>query len=74
VENYPLNTYSWQMTREKFAGISRCPYDPAADPGTGVSGATSRNDFVQLLQQRVFYPSSKPVAGSKAIRKEVLAA
>jgi len=38
---------------QNCAGISRCPYDPAADPGTVRREVEqlSRNDFVQLLQQ-----------------------
>ena len=55
VENYLLNTYSWQMTQERLAQEFRdVLYDPAADPGTvrRQIEQLSRNDFVQLLQQR----------------------
>lgn len=55
VENYLLNTYSWQMKPEKIAQEFRdVLYDPAADPGTVRSQLEqlSKNDFVQLLQQR----------------------
>lgn len=55
VENYLLNTYAWQMTREKSAQEFRdVLYDPEADSGTvrRQLEQLSRNDFVQLLQQR----------------------
>ena len=55
VENYLLNTYSWQMSREKIAQEFRdVIYDPVADPATvrRQLEQLSKNDFVQLLQQR----------------------
>ena len=55
VENYLINTYSWQMKPEKIAQEFRdVLYDPAADPGTVRSQLEqlSKKDFVQLLQQR----------------------
>ncbi len=55
VENYLLNTYSWQMSREKIAQEFRdVIYDPVADPETvrRQLEQLSKNDFVQLLQQR----------------------
>lgn len=55
VENYLVNTYSWQMKPEKIAQEFRdVLYDPAADPGTvrRQLEQLSKNDFVQLLQQR----------------------
>ncbi len=55
VENYLLNTYSWQMSQDKIAQEFRdVLYDPAADPGAvrRQLEQISRNDFVQLLQQR----------------------
>jgi hypothetical protein len=55
VENYLLNTYSWQMSSEKIDGEFRdVLYDPAADPATvrRQLEQLSKNDFVQLLQQR----------------------
>lgn len=55
IENYLLNTYSWQMSQDKIAQEFRdVLYDPAADPGAvrRQLEQISRNDFVQLLQQR----------------------
>ncbi len=55
VENYLLNTYSWQMSRDKIAQEFRdVLYDPSADPGEvrRQLEQLSRNDFVQLLGQR----------------------
>lgn len=55
VENYLLNTYSWQMSRDKITQEFRdVLYDPAADPGIvhRQLEQLSRNDFVQLLGQR----------------------
>lgn len=55
VENYLLNTYSWQMSQDKIAEEFRdVLYDPAADPGAvrRQLEQISRNDFGQLLQQR----------------------
>lgn len=78
VENYLLNTYSWQMTREKFAQEFRdVLYDPAADPGTvrRQIEQLSRNNFVQLLQQRGILTQAKiqEIADQlEAVRQEVL--
>lgn len=55
VENYLLNTYSWQMSQERINQEFRdVLYDPAADPASVRRQVEqiSRNDFVQLLQQR----------------------
>ena len=55
VENYLLNTYSWQMSQDKIAQeFYDVLYDPAADPGAirRQLEQISRNDFVHLLQQR----------------------
>ncbi len=55
VENYLLNTYSWQMNQDKIdQEFQDVLYDPAADPGAvrRQLEQLSRNDFVQLLQQR----------------------
>lgn len=78
VENYLLNTYSWQMSREKIAQEFRdVIYDPAADPGTvrRQLEQLSRNDFVQLLQQRGIL-TQKQIQGIadqlEGIRQEVL--
>ncbi len=78
VENYLLNTYSWQMTPEKIAQEFRdVLYDPAADPRTVRREVEqlSRNDFVQLLQQRGVLTQAQiaEIADRlEAIRKEVL--
>ncbi len=55
VENYLLNTYAWQLSREKIAQEFRdVIYDPAADPGTvrRELDRLHRNDFINTLQQR----------------------
>ena len=78
VENYLLNTYSWQMSREKIAQeFQDVLYDPAADPGTVKSELEqlSKNDFVQLLQQRGILTQAKiqEIADQlEGIRQEVL--
>lgn len=78
VENYLLNTYSWQMTREKIVEEFRdVLYDPAADPGTvrRQLEQLSRNDFVQLLQQRGVLTQAQiaEIADQlEAVRQEVL--
>ncbi|MEA5513117.1 MFS transporter [Nodularia sp. UHCC 0506] len=55
VENYLLNTYSWQLSPERIAEEFRhVIYDPAADPGIVKSELEqlSRQDFANTLQQR----------------------
>jgi hypothetical protein len=55
VENYLLNTQSWQLRPEKIAQeFPDVIYDPAADPGTVRQEVErlSRQDFVNILQQR----------------------
>ncbi|MEA5620987.1 MFS transporter [Cronbergia sp. UHCC 0137] len=55
VENYLLNTYAWQLSRDKIAQEFRdVIYDPAADPGTirRELEKITRQDFVDILQQR----------------------
>lgn len=55
VENYLLNTQSWQLKPEKIAQeFPDILYDPAADPGTVRQEVErlSRQDFVNILQQR----------------------
>jgi hypothetical protein len=55
VENYLLNTQSWQLRPEKIAQeFPDVIYDPAADPGTVRQEIErlSRQDFVNILQQR----------------------
>jgi nucleoid DNA-binding protein len=79
VENYLLNTYSWQMKPEKIAQEFRdVLYDPAADPGTVRQELEqlSKNDFVELLQQRGLLTQNEitRIADQlESIRKEVLA-
>lgn len=78
VENYLLNTYSWQMTQEKLAQEFRdVLYDPAADPGTvrRQIEQLSRNDFGQLLQQRGVLTQAKIIEIAdrlEVIRADVL--
>jgi hypothetical protein len=55
VENYLLNTQSWQLRPEKIAQeFPDVIYDPAADPSTVRQEVErlSRQDFVNILQQR----------------------
>lgn len=55
VENYLLNTHSWQLNSEKSVQEFRdVLYDPAADPGTvrRELEKLSRSDFVNILKQR----------------------
>ncbi|AFZ30727.1 hypothetical protein Glo7428_2206 [Gloeocapsa sp. PCC 7428] len=78
VENYLLNTYSWQINREKVNQEFRdVLYDPAADPGTvrRQLEQISRQDFVDLLQQRGVFTQAKiqEIADQlESIRQEVL--
>jgi len=78
VENYLLNTYSWQMTREKITQEFRdVLYDPAADPREvrRQLEQLSRNDFAQLLQQRGILTQDQINAIAdrlEAVRQEVL--
>ncbi|ARV57730.1 hypothetical protein BZZ01_02930 [Nostocales cyanobacterium HT-58-2] len=55
VENYLLNTHSWQLNSEKSAQEFRdVIYDPAADPATvrRELERLSRSDFVNILKTR----------------------
>ncbi len=55
VENYLLNTQSWQLKADRIAQeFPNVIYDPAADPGTVRQEIErlSRQDFVNILQQR----------------------
>lgn len=78
VENYLLNTYSWQINREKVNQEFRdVLYDPAADPGTvrRQLEQISRQDFADLLQQRGVFTQAKiqEIADQlESIRQEVL--
>ncbi|MES1024310.1 MFS transporter [Gloeocapsa sp. BRSZ] len=78
VENYLLNTYSWQINREKVNQEFRdVLYDPAADPGTvrRQLEQISRQDFTDLLQQRGVFTQAKiqEIADQlESIRQEVL--
>ncbi|MBW4664178.1 MAG: MFS transporter [Chroococcus sp. CMT-3BRIN-NPC107] len=78
VENYLLNTYAWQMSQDKIAEeFYDVLYDPAADPGAvrRQLEQLSRNDFVQLLQQRGILTQGQIAAISdrlESIRTEVL--
>jgi len=62
VENYILNAYSWKMNRETVAQEFReVLFDPQADPGSvrRELEQLSRNDFVNLLQQRGVFTQAK---------------
>ncbi|OKH29151.1 hypothetical protein [Chroogloeocystis siderophila] len=78
VENYLLNTYSWQINREKVNQEFRdVLYDPSADPGTvrRQLEQISRQDFADLLQQRGVFTQAKiqEIADQlESIRQEVL--
>jgi hypothetical protein len=78
VENYLLNTYAWQLSREKIAQEFRdVIYDPIANPGTVRQELErlSRNDFVNILQQRGLLTQTEiqRIADQlEEIRKEVL--
>jgi nucleoid DNA-binding protein len=78
VENYLLNTYSWQINREKVNQEFRdVLYDPAADPGTvrRQIEQISRQDFADLLQQRGVFTQAKIQETAdqlESIRQEVL--
>ncbi len=80
VENYLLNTYSWQMTPEKLAQeFSDVLYDPEAAPGIVRQQLEqiSKSDFVAILQQRGFLTQEKiqEIASQlETIRRQVLAA
>ncbi|MBW4631207.1 MAG: MFS transporter [Iphinoe sp. HA4291-MV1] len=55
VENYLLNTYSWELNSEKITQEFRdVIYDPAADPATvrRELERLSRSDFVNILKTR----------------------
>ncbi len=78
VENYLLNTYAWQMSQDKIAQeFHDVLYDPAADPGAvrRQLEQLSRNDFVQLLQQRGILTQAQIASIAErleSIRTEVL--
>lgn len=55
VENYLLNTYTWQLSQDRMDREFRdVLYDPAADPRAVRQQIEqfSRNDFARLLQQK----------------------
>jgi hypothetical protein len=78
VENYLYNTYAWQLSPEKIAQEFRdVIYDPAADPGIvrRELERLSRNDFVQILQQRGLLTQAQiqRIANQlEVVRKDVL--
>ncbi|MFH7030981.1 MAG: MFS transporter [Heteroscytonema crispum UTEX LB 1556] len=78
VENYLLNTYAWQLSKEKIAEeFHHVIYDPAADPGTvrRELEQLSRQDFVNILQQRGLLTQTEieRIANQlESIRQEVL--
>jgi len=80
VENYLLNSYSWQMNQEKVAQeFSDVLYDPEADPDTvrRQLEQISKHDFVEILQQRGIFTQDRIeeiAAQLEAIRQQVLAA
>ncbi len=78
VENYLLNAYAWKMNPQTVAReFKDVLYDPQADPGTvhREVDQLSRQDFVNLLQQRGLFTQDKinQIADQlEGIRKEVL--
>jgi uncharacterized protein YfkK (UPF0435 family) len=80
VEQYLLNTYSWQMTPERLDREFReVLYDPAADPNAVINQVSrlNRGMFVELLSSRgVFTPSRiEEIADQlERIRQEVIVA
>ncbi|HEY9698935.1 MAG TPA: MFS transporter [Trichocoleus sp.] len=80
VENYLLNTYSWQMTPDKLnRDFREVLYDPAAAPDAVLSEVSrfDRNYFANLLASRGVFTQSRiqEIADHlERIRKEVLTA
>jgi nucleoid DNA-binding protein len=78
VENYLLNTYAWQLNREKIAEEFRnVIYDPSADPGTvrRELERLNKNDFIRILKQRGLLTQTEiqRIADQlEAIRQDVL--
>ncbi|MDZ8185616.1 MAG: MFS transporter [Nostoc sp. ChiSLP02] len=78
IENYLLNTYAWQLSQERIAQeFTNVIYDQAADPGTvrRELERLSRNDFVNILQQRGLLTQSQiqRIADRlETVRKDVL--
>ncbi len=78
VENYLLNTYNWQLSRETIAEQFRhVLYDPAADPGTVREQVErlNKNDFINILKQRGLLTQTEMqrIADQlEAIRQQVL--
>lgn len=78
VENYLLNTPSWQMNRERVERDFReVLYDPDADPGTVASELEqlNRSDFAELLREKGVFTQEKikQLANTlESIRLEVL--
>jgi len=78
VENYLLNTYSWEMTPDKFEQDFReVIYDPAAAPGVVRQQLEqlSRAEFANLLQQRGVFSQAEIARiadQAERIRQEVL--
>lgn len=79
VENYLLNTYSWQMNSQTVAKEFRdVLYDAEADPEAVVRELEqlNRSDFADLLQQRGVFTQAKirEISNTlEAIRVEVIA-
>lgn len=80
VEQYLLNTYSWQMDRESIARDFRhILYDPEADPNSVIEAVSrlNRNQFVELLTSRGVFTQTRiqEIADQlETIRQEVLLA
>ncbi|AFZ12083.1 hypothetical protein Cri9333_1179 [Crinalium epipsammum PCC 9333] len=78
VENYLLQAYAWKMNPQTVAReFKDVLYDPQADPGTvhREVDQLSRQDFVNLLQQRGLFTQDKinQIADQlESIRKEVV--
>ncbi len=78
VENYLLNAYAWKMNKDTVAReFKDVLYDPQADPGSvhREVDQLSRQDFVNLLQQRGLFTQDKinQIADQlESIRQEVV--
>ncbi len=78
VENYLLNTHSWEMTPDRLEQDFReVIYDPAAAPGVVRQQLEqlSRTDFTNLLQQRGVFTQAEIARiadQAERIRQEVL--
>ncbi|WNZ25256.1 MFS transporter [Leptolyngbya sp. NK1-12] len=78
VEQYLLNTYSWEMDRDSInRDFRNTLYDPSADPNAVIEAVSrlNRRRFVELLTSRGVFTQSRiqEIADQlEAVRREVL--